>query len=100
MKAEQIHGGTDLAVVAFFGLFQKRQVRLELLFIEKGRPIYPLQLGLGLVCPPVCTGNPHQFNRAHKTGVRHVRSPAQVGKISLFIKEMVPSSRSAIISVL
>jgi hypothetical protein len=88
-------------VVAFFRLFQKRQVGLERLFVEEGRAVDTLELGLALVGPPVCAGDRISLKALTKPvwgtwGPRH-RSV----KFALLVKGlMVPSSRSPIISSL
>ena len=77
VKTEQIQLLAQLAVVAFFGLFQKMQVCFELLFVKKGRTVYPLQLRIALIGPPVGTRDTQHFCRSDKTGMRHMRAAAQ-----------------------
>ena len=53
VKAEKIQGLSDLAMVSFFGFFEKCQMVLQFLFIKKGGTVDSLQLGLGWIGAPV-----------------------------------------------
>ena len=100
MKAEKIKGLTDFTMVALLGLFEKRQVVLQLIFGKKSGAVYSLQLWFGRIRTPVGAGNFYQLDEFGNPGVWYVGAAAQIGEFTLLINEMVPSSRADIISSL
>ena len=53
---------------------------------KKGGAVYSLQLRVGRIRTPVCTGNFYQFYELGSTGVRYVGAAAQIGEFALLIK--------------
>ena len=86
MKAEKLHGLTDLPVISSFGLFKEIKIFFEFLFGKKCRAVYPLQLRFALIGSPVGTGHFHQLDGFDKPGMGYMRSSAKIGELRLFIK--------------
>ncbi len=86
MKAEQIQGRAQTAMVALAGLLQKLQIVVELFFVEKSSAVNPLQLCLALIRAPVGARHLHQLEGLDEAGVGHMRPAAQIGEIALLIE--------------
>src|SRR5450830_214458 len=89
LKMEKIERTTELAVVAFFRLFQHVQVAFLIFLLDPGSTVYALQhLVLG-VAPPVSTGQLHQFEDLELAGGRYVRAAAQVGETAFSVERHI-----------
>ena len=80
MEHDQAEILAELAVVALLGLFQPRQVRVELLLREEGRPVHPLHGLILRVALPVGVRRRQQLERLQPADRRHVRADAEVEK--------------------
>ena len=86
IKTEQVHCGSNLAMVSSSGFFKQMQVGFKLLFIEKGSTVDSLKLLSVLIRTPVCARDLHQFDGFNKSGMGEMRTAAKIGKITLFVK--------------
>ncbi len=73
-------------MVAAFGLFDLGEVRLQLVFLEEGRAVEPLELAVGRVPLPIRAGDRQQLERLDPAGVGNVRAAAQVDEFALPIE--------------
>ncbi len=85
LKMEQLHFLAEAAVVASRGLFQHREMRLELLAVAEGHAIDALQLLVVAVAAPVGTGHVHQLEGigGHLPGMLKVWPAAQVLPVAM-----------------
>ena len=77
-EGEQVHFRAELAVVALGGLLQTGLVCLQVLLGGEGGAVNALQHRIGLAAAPVCGGGTLDLERLDVTGVRQVRTTAQV----------------------
>ncbi len=82
---EQLQFFADLAVVAFLGFFEERQVLVEHGFLGEGYTVDTGHHGSCLVAAPVSGGAGEHFDRLDRLGREEVRSFAEVRKIALCI---------------
>jgi hypothetical protein len=75
---EQAQLLADHPVVALLGLFDPRQVLVQVLLGGKGCAVNALQLFLLLVSAEVRAGDGCQTDSANAAGARHVRPQAQI----------------------
>ena len=61
LQVEQVQLATEAAVVAFFRLFEHRQVSVLFFLFSPGRAVNALQLLVAVVTAPVGAGHFHQF---------------------------------------
>ena len=72
-------------MVPLAGLFLHLQPVVQLLLVLEGRAVDPLQLGVLLVAPEICTGDLEQFDAAglHVARAHHVGPGAQIHELAV-----------------
>ena len=85
IDVEKVLFPTDLAVVAFFCLFEHGEIFLPLGFVFKSGSVNSLQLGIVFIAFVVGTGDVCEFEGPDITGAHHVRPGAEVGKFAVAI---------------
>ena len=84
VEGEQFEFAAELAVVAFSGLFEHREVGFEFgLVLERGA-VDALQLGVPFIALVIGGGDVGESERSDIPGAHHVRSSAEVQKIAVF----------------
>src|SRR6218665_125700 len=78
VDVEQIELAAELAVIAFFCLFEHRQVLLQRLLAGPGRAVYALQHLVAMVAAPVRAGHLHQLEELQLARARDMGATAQV----------------------
>src|SRR5579871_3766808 len=73
-------------MIAFLGLFELMQIRVEILLAKKRGSVESLKLLAAGVVLPVSPSNAEKFERADLAGVGYVRPPAQVNELALAIE--------------
>ena len=78
MEHEQPELAADLPVIALLGLFDLRQVRLQLLVAEERRAVDALHRLIARIAFPVRVRGVEQLERLEPAARRHVRSHAEI----------------------
>ena len=86
VKDEQLQLLAQCAVVALFGLLQHRQMVVEGFAGGKGRAVDPLQHLAALVAAPIGSSHAQELEVPDLSGAEHVRPPAQVDELAVFVK--------------
>ena len=86
VNTEQVELGTELAVVAFFGLFELLKIELELLVVGEGRSVQALQHRVGFFATIVRAGDIQDFKRTNLPGAFEMRTAAEVEKVTALIE--------------
>ena len=73
-------------MIALLRLFELVQVGIEVLLVEEGGAVEPLELLAAGVVLPVGAGDAEQLERADLAGVRNVRAAAQVDELALAVE--------------
>ena len=69
LHVEEVHGATDLAVVALFSFLDAREVRLQVRFRSPSRAVDPLKHRVAMIAPPIGPGQLGQLEGfAHVLG--------------------------------
>ena len=82
MEAEQIQFPAQLAVIAASGFLKPLQMRLESLFIAKGRAVNTGKHGVLFITAPIRARHGKQFERLCQSGAGQMRSAAQIKKFA------------------
>ena len=83
---EQAQLLADLAVIALPGLFELRQMGIEILLVEEGGAVDALEhLAVGLPFP-VGAGDGEELERPDLAGMRNVRAAAEIDELALAIE--------------
>ena len=93
VDVKQVQLAPKLAVVAFFGLLQQRQMLLQFILGRPGGAVDALQHLVAVVAPPVGTGHLHQLEMLESTGAGHVRAAAEVLKKAFTVERNILASR-------
>ena len=89
VDVEQVQLAAQAPVVTLLGLFQHREVLLQLLFAGPGGAIDALQHLIAMVATPVGTRHLHQLEKTQLARAGHVGATAQVLKCALAVQRDV-----------
>ena len=91
---EQVELAAEPAMVAALGLFELKEVLVELLLARKGGAVDALQLGIFRVAAPIRAGDVHQLEGlAEITGRGQMRADAEIDEIALPVEADLLVSR-------
>src|SRR5918995_162753 len=82
---EEVGLAAEPAMIAALGLFQPRQVRVQLVLGWPGRAIDALQHRPLLIATPVGAGDGEEFERADLGGAGHMGAAAQIEELALLV---------------
>ncbi len=95
LDGEELEILAELAVVALPRLLKLVEVLLQLLGIEEGGAVEPLQHGILLIPPPVGAGKAGQLEGLEPAGMGQMRPPAEVDEFAYLIERNGVGSKLA-----